>query len=226
MTDANQRQKLNLDIMELFSNEVRLSILLILGNYGSLNLRQMAKMLDMTEPSAHVHIKELLSEGYIELDNELAGKRGKYYKVVPEIEEFLESDDDHDEQTFETDDEITDPKQYELRGMAIQTVGLLSKRFTTYVGKYLVEHANELFERRQAKIATGDSDLKTLSGNLSFISVKNQEESQRVFDLINKFQKEIEEISRNNLNLSAKDAYEQIMVTSMAIPLLRFDPRK
>jgi DNA-binding MarR family transcriptional regulator len=67
----------------LFSNEIKTSVMVALDNIGSANLSQLAKLVGRTKSTLHSHVRDLLSEGYIELDVGMSQDGwGKFYRLT------------------------------------------------------------------------------------------------------------------------------------------------
>ena len=87
-TSISSEEKLKdyeFDFLEMMQQETKMSIILILKTYQSLNLRQISTVLGISEPSTHAHIVQLYERSFIELDPDMASKRGKYYRLDPKI---------------------------------------------------------------------------------------------------------------------------------------------
>lgn len=71
------------EVLRLLSNDLQFGVLTALAIYETLNLKKISKLLGRT-PSTVIHqIRNLLNEGYIELDQEETEERvGKYYKLT------------------------------------------------------------------------------------------------------------------------------------------------
>lgn len=216
----------DLSINGMLENEMKTSIMLILGTYRSLNLRQISKVLGITEPSTHVHIKEMLEDGYIELDGSMAGKRGKYYKLTKEVQEYLENDEES--LSFDENTDFSIPEIYKTAAKAVHMVSLLSMRFGTYSARYLLEHMEEQMQRNPKLNERGEEHISisnVISGQLSFIPLANEGEFDEIKQAFKVFADKIDEISKRNISLKGDAVKERVMITSLAIPLLKVDPR-
>ena len=208
-------------VRDLLKNETRLSILLILSAYKTLNLRQLSKVLGMTEPSAHVHIKELLKLEQIELDQNMAGKRGKYYQLTQNMKKLF-FEDEEDEDLF-LGIKFGSEEYYKVVGEAIQSVAIISQRFGIFAGKYLMDNASILSERYNNM--KEEEKAQNLSGNFSFITIASEEEYLELIEAQKTYMEKLTEISSRNVKLKEDEIHENIMVTNLAIPLKRLDPR-
>lgn len=77
---------------ELYSeNEIKFSIISILDWYGSLSLRQIARLMGRKEPITHKHLKELVEKKWITLDEIMTVTEwGKFYKLSADVKSILE----------------------------------------------------------------------------------------------------------------------------------------
>lgn len=207
-------------ITDLFDNDTRLAILLILLIYESLNLRQIAKVLGMTEPSAHVHVKELLKQKMIELDPQMVDKRGKYYKVTATFRKIIENDEMT--KVISSLEKGTE-EYYRIISRTFRTVALLSQRMGLYASDFMAEKASALNKEIEEK---PEEDAFSITGNLSFINISNNQDYEDIKKAYNEFQEKLDKIGERNIDIPQNELFENIMFTSMIIPMKRMDPRK
>jgi hypothetical protein len=73
----------------LLENEIQYRILAIITLYGSLNQKQISFLIDKPEPTTYRHAKKLLDDGILVIDPKKSKeKRGKFFKLSPQLEDF------------------------------------------------------------------------------------------------------------------------------------------
>lgn len=72
---------------DVYDIETRFSIIMVISNFGSSNIKKIAKILSMNQATIHHHLQWLIDSKYgppmLEIDLEMISKRGKYYKLTP-----------------------------------------------------------------------------------------------------------------------------------------------
>lgn len=83
MSNTDNKDKLHKHFDELLGNETRYGLVMAIKNFGSLNIKTLARLLGKAESTIFHHITELLKEPkIIEIDTEKTEKtRGKYFKL-------------------------------------------------------------------------------------------------------------------------------------------------
>jgi len=210
-----------IDLFELMENQNRMSIILLLQIYDSMNLRQIATVLGISEPSTHAHLKELLERELIELDPSKAGKRGKYYRLQDSGRDDLQQAEDRMEQTYNQSNR--DDQAYRKMAKGLRMIAMLSQTFGNYAAEYMEDKAVELADLYNQK--GPDQHKSILTGQLSFTKVRDEQQLDQIFTAMKDFFKIIEEINTENADLDEGEIHEVIMVSNLLIPMRRLDPR-
>ena len=80
------KNELEKKYQDLYKEEVKFSVLTSIEWYGSLNLMQISQIIGKSEPATYRHVKSLLEDNMIILDNEkTASHRGKFYCLNPKL---------------------------------------------------------------------------------------------------------------------------------------------
>jgi DNA-binding MarR family transcriptional regulator len=113
----SQKKKTEAEILEFYDNlykdEVKFSIITALEWYGSLNNRQISKLVGKPEPTTYRHIKQLFDDGLIVSDTGKFSSKGKFYNLTPVMRKIS----DQAFQEFEESENIVIGDGSELRTM-------------------------------------------------------------------------------------------------------------
>ncbi len=208
--------------LELLKQETKMSIILILRTYGSLNLKQIAKVMGISPPSCLPHLKKLIEEGYIELDQQMADKRGKYYRITDKLDIILKNG----EKQFEQGLKNKDSSFFTTIGAILRTVAIITQRFGLYAAHYIEENAKVLAEKLQDEKSSSKMPKMFLSGNLTFVNAASEKELMEIQEAFTAFTSKINELGKKNSDLDTNEIFQRIMISNLVMPLLSFDPRK
>lgn len=212
--------------LDLLQNETRLGIILSLMIYESLNLRKIALIANIKEPSAYEHVKSLLEDEIIELDSSQANKRGKYYKLTPKSVEMIETLDVVD---------ISKAKQnireeFPLITAAITTPTIILKNFATYFSNYIRMKLQPENEISKSEMQQNEKEvlnlIDTMQGSFQVLEIKRQETMKSVKRILRESSEEIVKLSKEDESVKDKDLDERFLVFTFAIPLKAISPNK
>lgn len=79
------------EFQKIFDDEIKLSMVIVLNLYNSLNLKQLSIILEKPEATLFRRIKPLLTAGIIQLNVEKSSQNGgKFYELTPSIRPLLQ----------------------------------------------------------------------------------------------------------------------------------------
>lgn len=144
----------------LYKDEVKFSIITALEWYGSLNNRQISKLIGKPEPTTYRHIKQLFGEGLIISDTGMFSTKGKYYDLSPIMRKIA----DQAFKEFEESENIVIGDGSELRTM------LEAGKFSEFRKNNLIRLAKLLETGSRALIM---KRLNSLTSNVQETIVNN-----------------------------------------------------
>ncbi|MGC9781194.1 MAG: winged helix-turn-helix transcriptional regulator [Candidatus Heimdallarchaeota archaeon] len=224
------------EILEVLSSETKLGILLSLQFYSSLNLKQIAKIAGIREPSAFEHIKGrskkrdergLLEIGLIEEDRSQKG-RGKYYKLT-ELANYLFSSlqagikGEQKMNYFKND--ITELMNFDNFGAIkniinfFRNIAIISKNFATYTANFIEQQVSKGDKHIQDKLEN------QVYINFSHLNIKTNDHKKRLNDIFTQFGKAINEISEESKEISESEIDEKYFIYTFSTSLNLIDPR-
>jgi DNA-binding MarR family transcriptional regulator len=209
------------DYLEYLRDDTKLSIIFSLDIYRSLNLRQIATILGISEPATHRHVSHLLDKGIIQLDPSMAGKRGKYYYLHPKIKPKIQEQ----EKSFVNKLKTVDVDFFKIQALVVRSLSMVTQRFADYLARYSEENAEQIIHKYEEAKQTGGHISKYVSFYSEYIKVANKEEEDELAEVFAAVVNKIEEINERNSNLTTEEAFELIYFSHLIVPLKRIDPR-
>lgn len=228
-----QKESKLTEVQKILSSEAKLGILFSLQFYDSLNLKQIADIAGMKEPSAFEHIKGrrnekgLLEMNLIEEDNSQEG-RGKYYKLTDAAKEVLRSINagikgDIDENTI--NNEIAelinykDERNLQIIAEFFGNIAITAKNFASYTANFVKKQINQSDNEIQGKLENN------IYINFSHLHIKTIEQKRKLIDICSQLGKVIHEISEESKNKTEGEIDEKYFFYTFLTSLTLIDPR-
>jgi len=112
-------------LKRIATNNTQYAILMTIKVYGSANIKILAEIVNKTESTIFHHIAEIIKEPkLIEIDQiKTETTRGKYYRLIPELEEYYQKDDEaHQEVIPDILDKILEMSDEEIYQYGLNTI--------------------------------------------------------------------------------------------------------
>lgn len=219
------RKKLN-EILWVLASETKLGILLSLQFYESLNLKQIAKIAGIKEPSAFEHLKgrgkEGSEKGLLDLglidEDKLHKGRGKFYRLT-DLAHLLFS---NIRAGIKGEQELNfnDSKNIGVIIDFSKSMAIIAKNFAIYTANVIEQQITKDVINIQDKY--GDK----IYMNFSNLNIKTIDQKQKLNEIFNQFGRAIHELSNECKSLSDGEINEKYFVYNFSTDLTSIDPRK
>jgi len=224
------------EISEILSSETKLGILFSLQFFNSLNLKQIAEIAGMKEPSAFEHIKGrgkkssekgLLELGLIEEDTSQKG-RGKYYKLTELANEFfrnihagikgkenIEEDNNEIAGYFNLNEE----ENLKIMSEFFRNISIIAKNFATYTANIVEDQISK------SDVSIKEKIEDQIYINFSYLNIKTIKQKKTLNDIFTQFGEAIHKISEESKELVETEINEKYFVYTFSTSLNFIDPR-
>jgi len=224
------------EILEVLSSETKLGILFSLQFYNSLNLKQIAEIAGIREPSAFEHIKGrgkrsnelgLLELGLIEVDTTQKG-RGKYYRLTELANEFFRSINASIKGRLDgssIDNELADLFNFadinniEIISNFFRNITIIAKNFAIYTADFVKQQISKNDKHIKEKLEN------QIYINFSYLDIKTNEHKKRLTDIFDQYGKAIHEISEESKEITKTEIDEKFFIYTFSTSLNLIDPR-
>lgn len=176
------------ELLEIWRDESKFSILVALKIFGALNLKNISKILSKPEPTTLRQLKILFSKGLIKIDQEESEKSwGKFYKIS-ELANNLFSKSDKLIQKMS--DHGNKSEILQTFSLLIQSVSGFYFSITKFASQFIHENAKELSES-----ADEGNCSNAMVFMLKMIKLEREEDVKEYIAIIDDFQKKLEKFS-------------------------------
>jgi len=170
LTISRTMNKASISMLDLLDDDVGFLMFLLFRDYGSLNLKQLTEILDTPKTSVHRKIKDSISKGLIELDDQKSlNNPGMFYRNSSIVNQAFNQGQRLSEQEFQQNPKLVSKNLSNL----VKSVGALTKGLSKLYAKKIVENPNiieeEVFDDRGVGLAfIGTLELHTDEDLLEF----------------------------------------------------------
>lgn len=224
------------EISEVLTSETKLGILFSLQFFESLNLKQIAEIVGIKEPSAFEHIKGrgkkidergLLDLGLIEEDWSQKS-RGKYYKLTKLAMEFFLSIDAGIKNkgiSNESGNEVSEffnlekKKNLKIITRFFRNIAVLAKNFAIYTANIIDEKISESGRKIEKNL---EDEIYI---NFSYLNIKTNEQKKKLNDIFAQFGKAIHELAEESKESTETILEEKFFVYTFSTSINFIDPR-
>ncbi|MCY3412717.1 MAG: winged helix-turn-helix transcriptional regulator [Candidatus Heimdallarchaeota archaeon] len=217
------------EIRELFKDETKIGIVIILDFYYSMNLTQLSDFFDKSGPNLLYHVKSLLEDGLIEVDNSLeySKKRGKYYRLTSKGKNLMRIMHESGNTVIPT--EVEDEQNLITATDMLSAFTSLVSQFQRYATLFLRRNYNTKTKKLQSENLTDekrefldDSGIGNLSLSNEWVSITSIDQGKRLREGMDNLLSIINEINKENLD--SKDTIKLFFYQFMA-PLSEMHPK-
>ena len=222
MQDKNRLK----EVIWIIANETKLGILLSLQFYNSLNLKQIARIAGIREPSAFEHIKGrgkkgsekgLLELGLIEEDKLQIG-RGKFYQLTELAHQLFSNINAgiKGEQEFN----FNDSKNIGVVIDFTKSVAIIAKNFAIYTANII-----------EQQVAKDDTNIQEkykdkIYINFSHLNLTTIEQKKKLNEIFTQFGQAIHELYKESEKSSESEIDEKYFIYNFSTSLTSIDPRE
>ncbi|MCY3415092.1 MAG: winged helix-turn-helix transcriptional regulator [Candidatus Heimdallarchaeota archaeon] len=200
-SNPNNQNTINQDLIQILTDETKLSILMALHYFDSLNLTQLSRFTQKTKPTMIHHIKGLAEQKLIELDQTSITSPGKYYtlsdlskSIFSMTDQSINDLDWDNEEAPLTEKEYNQKKQETLMLSAIlRTFSLMIRNNAFFAAQYLEDKIDVVINKQTGKLHLDPLDIFTIN-----IDLINKDQEKRLQDKVNDLIKTIFSIIQEN----------------------------
>ena len=203
------------ELLEIWGDEAKFSILIALKLFGALNLKNISKILSKPEPTTLRQLKILFSKGLIEIDQEESEKSwGKFYKISELANNYFSKSD---ELIHKISNQGNKVEMFQTFSSLIQSVSSFSFSISKFASQFIHENAKDLSES-----ADEGNCSDAMIFMLKMIKLERKEDVIEYLAIIDDFQKKLEKFSIGDHN---SEDWNQIIYVS-SIPTKNIHPIK
>ncbi|TFG18555.1 MAG: ArsR family transcriptional regulator [Promethearchaeota archaeon] len=207
------------EITKIFEDELNANILFLLDTFGPLNLQGIIEILKKPKTTVSDHLKKLVENNQIIIDEQSSSKKKIFYKLNPVISELINQEDESISMNNEIMDSLDIHKEDFVHSVAniLRSIGFQANLFSRIGAQYLEDNIH-LF----SDIEKNKKKLRGFVSGMNELVIKNDEEYKEVWEILKDFENKLKKFEKSK----RKKGRHSLMIFWVGVPKDIVGPKK